>query len=484
MTDKNSNIRTRFAPAPTGVMHIGNVRAALLNYLYARQKQGTFILRIEDTDAQRMFDTDATEILFDLAWLGLSYDEGPRVGGDYGPYFQSQRNDLYQQSLQTLINKKLVYRCFCTPEELDKKRQRQLALKQPPRYDKSCLALSQETVAQYLDQKKEFIWRFEIKPHEEIVVHDLAKGSLHFNTSNLTDFPLTRTDGSFTFLFANAIDDITMKISHVFRGEDHLTNSASQLLLYRAFNAPAPVFLHLPIICNLEGKKLSKRDFGFSIKDLQDEGYLPEAVCNYLGIIGGSYEQEILSLDDLVKLYNFENLSSTSQIKYDPDKLRWINHKWIQRLSTAELAQRIRPFLEKEYAQAVSLSQEVLESLVGHIKTDIQTLHEANKHLAWYFNAPRPSEETLHAIDGFMSSWKVLYQLIEECSTASSPEEFVNTLKQRAHGHEIATKTVLQTLRTALTGMPQGLNVVDVIKILGYEVAIERLHNFFKSVNK
>lgn len=480
MTDINNTVRTRFAPAPTGVMHIGNVRAALLNYLFARQKGGTFILRIEDTDAQRMFDQDAREILYDLAWLSLDYNEGPGVGGNFGPYFQSLRTGIYAESLEYLIHHNFVYRCFCSNEELDKKRQRQIALKQPPRYDKTCLKLTTEQIEKNLSDNKEFIWRFNVPANEEVIVNDLAKGALHFNTNNLTDFPLTRTDGSFTFLFANAVDDIKMEMTHVFRGEDHLTNSASQLLMYRAFKRQEPIFLHLPIICNIEGKKLSKRDFGFSIKDLQHDGYLPEAVCNYLGILGGSYKEEILSLQDLIKEYHFDNLSSTSQIKYDPDKLKWINHKWIQKISLQDLTQRALPFIAKKYPNVHALCTTIVEQLIELIKTDIHCLSEAPEQLSWYFEDIAP--EALTSIEGLDQHKHQLIQIFTDAdSQATNSEELIRYIKTNSAAQGIPTKIVMQAIRACLTGQLKGPNIAEIVHLLGEEKTRARLMSLMKA---
>lgn len=479
MQNKDQNVRVRFAPAPTGIMHIGNVRAALLNYLFARQKNGTFVLRIEDTDAQRMFDEGAKEILFDLNWLGLEYDEGPVKGGPYGPYFQSQRSDIYKKSLDYLIQHNFVYRCFCTQEELEKKRKRQQALKQPPRYDKSCLKLTKDEIAKKLIDNVEFIWRFDIPVNQEIEVHDLAKGTLRFNTKDLTDFPLTRTDGSFTFLFANAVDDIEMKMTHVFRGEDHLTNSASQILLYRAFNAKEPKFLHLPIICNLEGKKLSKRDFGFSIKDLQKEGYLAEAICNYLGLLGGSYEQEIMDLHDLIREYDFDNLSSTSQIKYDPDKLKWLNHKWIQKLETHVLIQKALPFITESYPEEKNLNKANLERIINLIKTDLSNLKDVSSHIKWYIEEPVLTSEELLKIED-LNKYKSQVKLIFENLVNDSNIDIIKYLKDSSAKQNIPLKILMQTLRMALTNHIKGPHIQDIIDILGQEKVDLRIKNLIK----
>lgn len=300
-----SIIRVRFAPSPTGFMHLGNVRAALLNFIFARQKVGTFVVRIEDTDQQRNIDPEGRQIFEDLAWLHIAYDEGPSKGGPYEPYYQSQRSAIYERYLKLCQEKNLIYRCFCTPEELEKKRARQLALKQPPRYDRTCLHRPAAEIEAFLATHQPFIWRFKLDYEKSVSFYDLAHKEMHFELKHFSDVPLTRQDGSFTFMFANFVDDVEMKITHVFRGEDHLTNTAVQVYMYETFGAEPPVFWHLPIIGNAQGKKLSKRDFGFSLTDLKNAGYLPEALANYLAIVGHSVEHELMDMKQLIDTFNF-----------------------------------------------------------------------------------------------------------------------------------------------------------------------------------
>ena len=333
----NSIVRVRFAPAPTGMMHLGNIRSALINALYAKRYNGTFVLRIEDTDTDRNYDPNAVEITCDLEWLGLTFNEGPGKGGPHAPYFQSQRTALYQEKLQLLINSGHVYRCFCSEEELEQRRERQRALKLPPRYDRTCLGLDAATIEKYLAENIPFIWRFKLDHDQSITITDLAHKEVTFELKHFSDFPLTRQDGSVTFMFANCVDDIDMEITHVFRGEEHLSNTAGQAALYGAFQKPLPTYWHLPLLCNANGKKLSKRDFGFSLRDLKNEGFTPEAILNYLAIIGGSYQEEIMSFDELANTIDLAHPAKTGSITYDVEKFRWVNRKWIERYTPEEL---------------------------------------------------------------------------------------------------------------------------------------------------
>lgn len=465
------NVRTRFAPSPTGIMHIGNIRAALLNYLFAKKQHGTFVLRIEDTDQKRNFDPGAVHIQEHLSWLGLTPDEGPMLGGPYVPYFQSERYKIYQKNLQFLIDSQIAYRCFCTPEELDAKRQRQIALKKPPRYDGACTNLSKESIEKNLIVKKSFVWRVKIDISQQLSFIDLARGHLTFNLKNFSDFPITREDGSFTFVFANCVDDFEMKMSHVFRGEDHLTNTVSQVVLLKAFNKPIPIFWHLPIMCNLEGKKLSKRDRGFSLEDLMTAGFLPEAICNYLGIIGGSFEQEILTLPELVQAYSFENLHSTSQMRYDLNKLTWINHKWIAQYDIVKLTSLCKPYLQKHYDLS-AISDASLQTLIQLVKTDIHTLLDIINLLKFYFKKPSLTNAELITIisKDKISSLQEIFRTFHESWT-----DFSTHITTQAKLKNITNKELYSSIRLLLTGSPTGLQIKDLFESLGSTEFFSRL---------
>jgi glutamyl-tRNA synthetase len=473
-------VRVRFAPSPTGNMHIGNARTALLNYLFARQTGGTFIIRIEDTDAQRNFDPEAHGILKVLSWLGLDYQEGPIKGGPHSPYFQSQRFSLYQKKLDELIKNKSVYRCFCSTEDLEKKRQRQLALKQPPRYDKTCLKLSQEEIDAKVAAGCPFIWRFAIDQTQNLSFADMGHGQMKFDLANFSDFPLTRQDGSFTFIFANLIDDIDMNITHIFRGDDHLSNTVTQVLLYQAFNAPIPTFWHLPILCNTEGKKLSKRDFGFAVEDLRREGFLPEAITNYLAIIGGSYEQEIMNLDQLATAFKFDHISSAGLIKYDPEKLHWVNHKWIASLPPETILDRCMSIISEEYVEAQSFDRETLVKLIKVIQPDLITLRHCIPATRFFFISPSVTREMLSSQFADVDTEKFITILSENVQLISTPEQFISTIKTAGQKEKIATSALMRMLRTVLIGTPQGPSIHDIIDILGSKEAKQRIQNFLK----
>lgn len=462
----NKPTRLRFAPSPTGMMHLGNIRTALMNALFACKNNGTFILRIEDTDAARNFDLGAANIIQDLTWLGLTYDEGPGKDGPYAPYFQSERTPLYQRALDQLITDNAVYRCFCSTEELEKQRTRQITLKKPPRYDRTCLQLSTSSIHQKLDQKTPFIWRYQLDHTQQISINDLAHGTINFDLKNFSDFPLTRSDSSFTFIFANFVDDMLMDITHVIRGEDHLTNTACQAVLFKAFKANIPTFWHLPILCNIEGKKLSKRDFGFSLRDLKNNGFLPEAIINYLAIIGGgSFTNEVMSFNELAQAIDFDHINATGQVKFDPEKLRWMNNKWITRINAQELYDRCLPYLTQAYPSLHNIDTEQLIAILQILKTNLFSLGDVINALRFYFEPPIVTSTTITQNNELKTTLQLIITNALEHSTDN--QTFIAIIKERAKIHNVGLKDLFGFVRTGLMGSTQGPSILELMQILG-----------------
>jgi nondiscriminating glutamyl-tRNA synthetase len=477
MNKASNPIRVRFAPSPTGFLHLGGVRTALLNYLFAEQKNGTFVLRIEDTDPERNFDPKGKQLLEDLQWLGLTYAEGGTLGGPYGPYYQSQRTPLYQEQLDVLKGKNAIYRCFCTTEELERKRVRSIALKMAPRYDRTCLKLTQEEIQQKLADQVLFIWRFKIPDNYIATVHDLAHGKINFDLNHFSDFPLTRSDGTFTFLFANCVDDILMKITHVLRGEDHLSNTANQIVLFETFGTPTPLFWHLPVLCNADGKKMSKRDFGFSLQDLKMGGFLPEAINNYLAITGGSFTHEIMDMKTLIPAMHFDSIKPVSNIRYDVEKLKWVNHKWIQLYDAEKLVEKVLPFLQAAYPSISNLPHSKLLELVQTIKSELVTLNDVVPMLNFYFEKPIISHEAIleHVPT---NSFEALKNVIQEALEQDDTEKILDAAKSNAKKLNIPSKLLFTILRLLLTGSTHGPSIHDIMRILGPKEVQERLKKF------
>ncbi|MFC1894914.1 glutamate--tRNA ligase [Candidatus Dependentiae bacterium] len=469
-------IRTRFAPSPTGFLHLGNIRVALINYLFAHQKKGQFILRIEDTDQKRNISEAIYKIIKDLDWLSLKHDEGPELRGKYGPYLQSKRTNLYQTNLNDLMENQKVYRCFCTTQELDEKRKQQLASGNPPRYDRTCLQLSDDKIKSKIAAKIPFIWRFKLNPKQIFEIKDMARGTVKFEMKNFSDFAITRHDGSFTFMFANFVDDWLMKITHVIRGEDHLSNTAMQAALFNSFAVPLPIFWHLPMLCNANGKKLSKRDFGFSLEDLRKDGFLSQAISNYLAIIGGTFEQEIQSLGELSQNFNFDNIHSTGPIKFDIEKLTWINHKWIERIPSEKLSEQIKPFLHQQIPESKNIDDKKLSYILEKLKTDIKTLNNIGSVLNFYFEAPKTNKEFLQEKIGKEKTTIILELIKNNIKDCSKPDFFLKTLKTEGKEHGLKVKEIFGPIRYLLIGKLQGPSIHDLMQILENREIEKRLN--------
>jgi len=424
-----------------------------------------------------MLDPDAQQIIEDLRWLGLTYDEGPCKEGQYSPYFQSKRSHIYEQMRMRFQDKKAIYRCFCTEEELAHKRERQILLKLPSRYDRTCTFLSEEKIAVYLANKTPFIWRFKLDHDASVTITDMAHGNVTFELSNFSDFPISRQDGSFTFIFANFVDDYEMKITHIFRGSDHLSNTANQAALFQALESPLPIYWHMPILCNKEGKKLSKRDFGFSLQDLRNAGFLAEAIINYVGIIGNSFEQEIMSLEELTQAFDFDAIHSSSSITYDVEKLTWVNKQWIGRSSTQDLVRRCRPLIIQKYPAAQTMSDNKLITLLEIIKLEMATLNDSVALLEFYFVAPTVHKADIDAcISG--DSQIIIKEIIQSSyHLFTHSQEWILYIKSAVREKQLSVKEMFWFLRLALMGRIHGPSIPELLEMLGAECAQKRIEH-------
>lgn len=472
-------ICVRFAPSPTGYMHVGNVRTALFNWLFAKKNKGTMILRIEDTDQSeaRLIDPRGEQILKDLAWLGLTFDQGP--------FYQSERNDLYQKYLNDLIAKKAVYRCFCSAEELERKRCLQCKQGLPPRYDRTCMRLKPEESDVRAAAGEPFIWRLAL-PLGEITIHDLARGDITFNFFHFSDCSLTRPDGSITFLFANFVDDVEMGITHVIRGEDHLTNTAHQAYMYQVCGKEIPTFFHLPLLCNKEGKKLSKREFGTALKDLKEAGYLPQAILNYLGILGLSLKEEIVTLEQLIDIVAFDEHASTGTIGYDTDKLRWVNHKWIQTLPSEQLWTLLKPYISATYPSLKAEAEQKLHQLSFLLQTELHTLAEFVPTTTFLFTQPQLQTtailQELKFSDKELTAVETVLQNLAINLSTHTEHEALDSMSADAKKQELTAKQLYSLIRYALTGSISGISVKDLIHVLGTTETIARISNLLKTL--
>jgi len=489
--DTTREIRVRFAPSPTGFMHIGNARTALINYLFAKAKNGKFIVRIEDTDYARNNDEAGYDIERSLDWLKIVPDEGPIKGGPFGPYLQSQRKDLYDKILYKLIEAGKVYRCFCSEEELEKKREEQLLAGKPPKYDRTCANLSEEVVKEKIANGEKFIWRFRVNDDELITVKDEIRGEIEFEAKNFSDFAITRSDLTYKFIFTNFVDDMLMKISDVIRGEDHLTNTAMQIMLFNAVQELPPRYWHLPILCNVDGKKLSKRELGFHLGDLQKQGFLSEAVISYLASIGTSLKDEISTIDELAKNYDLRKSGGSGTAKFDVDKLIWFNQAWMKKIKIDDLVKRLQRFIERwreEDSEILSkIDTDNLAEIVAALTDEVKTMNELVDIIGLILKAPKLDKELVEKEFCDEEIKAVSTVLSNELSNIRNTRFFISRLETEMTRYGVKPHKLFKFTRLAITGKKDGIAVKKLIELIGPEEAEEgqktNLYCINRSVN-
>ncbi|MBI3753786.1 MAG: glutamate--tRNA ligase, partial [Deltaproteobacteria bacterium] len=380
-------VRTRFAPSPTGYLHIGGARTALFNWLFARHHKGKFILRIEDTDVARSTEESTQAILDGMQWLGLNWDEGP--------YFQSKRFELYREHAYKFLEMGKAYKCYCAPEELEQRRKDALAQGRPPKYDGRCRDIESkgQRVTESKPQNKPFAIRFKVPPGTTLV-KDIIKGNIAFDHNEIEDLIILRSDGTPTYNLCVVVDDATMEITHVIRGDDHLNNTPKQIMLYEAFDYPIPKFAHLPMILGSDKTRLSKRHGATSVISYKEMGYLPHALVNYLARLGWSCgDQEVFTIEELTEKFSLENVGKSSGV-FNPEKLLWLNHHYIKESGPDELAKLLLPFLEAKgydvganlvFAPKGRLQESPLPAIVKNLQERSKTLVEMADAAEFYF---------------------------------------------------------------------------------------------------
>ncbi len=477
MSDK---VRVRFAPSPTGDLHLGNVRTALYNWLYARHTGGVFILRVEDTDKVRSTDLACENLLDIMGWLGLKWDEGPRVGGPHAPYKQSERTALYDGYLQKLKNSNKVYPCYCTEEELELERKRQLGRGHMPKYGGKCKKLSSEEIKQLDAKGMPSVLRF-IVPPGEILVQDEVRGEVRFPDDQIGDFVLTRSDKSPTYNFTVVVDDALMEVTHVIRGEDHLSNTPKQVLLYQALGFMTPKFAHLSIIKGADGQKLSKRHGETSVESYKAKGYLPEAFLNYLALLGWAPKSgEILSLEQMAAEFDLTHVGKSGAI-FDPVKLHWMGMQYLteQKYSLDDLTRALLPYLiDAQYITREQAREKFdwLKAVVGTVRTSLGCFSDIVKETYFFFS------DELHFDPGHTEEMKTLKPVMEvfekvfkEFSGDFNGENFLKIVKEVGKQGNIKGKALYHPLRLALTGREDGPELVKIGPLLGQSKVVERI---------
>jgi len=477
-----TKVRTRFAPSPTGFPHVGNIRTALFAWLFARHHGGSFIIRIEDTDVARKVEGAVESILDSLRWLGLDWDEGPEVGGNYGPYFQSQRLDKYHEVAQQLISQGDAYYCYCSPRRLEEMRAEQVKRKQPPGYDRHCRELSQEERAKKEAEGITPVVRFKTPLEGQTKFNDLIWGEVVFENNTLDDFVMLKSDGYPTYHLANIVDDHLMEISHVIRGEEWLSSVPRHVLMYRALGFEPPNFAHLPMLLGADRSKLGKRHGAVSLKEYYEQGYLPEAMVNFLALLGWSLDDrtEILSRQELIDNFSLERVSRTAAI-FNRDKLNWMNGVYIRSLTADEFFEAAEPCLmmDKAAGQAVISSEQYVRNILPLLQERARTLVEVAELAQFFF-----VEELDYAPDLLIGknmsqestteALKTAQQRLEQLKVFDA-ESLETLLRPLAVELGLKTGQLFGALRTAVTGRTAAPPLFQTMAVLGKERCLKRI---------
>jgi len=475
-------VRVRYAPSPTGYPHVGNIRTALFNWLFARHYKGRFIVRIEDTDVARKVEGAVEEILHSLRWLGLDWDEGPEVGGDYQPYIQSQRRGIYRPIAQQLVKEGYAYPCYCSPERLEAMRAEQMRRKQPPGYDRRCRDLTQKELAQLEAQGIMPVIRFKTPLKGQTEFPDLIRGRVVFENNTLDDFVLLKSDGFPTYHLANVVDDHLMQISHVLRADEWLASTPRHILLYQALGYEPPQFAHLPMILGPDRSKLSKRHGATSLLEYREQGYLPEAMLNFLALLGWSLDDrtELFSREELVQHFSLERLSKTAAI-FNIKKLQWMNGVYLRQLSVEELTEKAMPFLEKYLPAKVKrpLDRNFVRQVVSLEQERAKTFAELPQLAEFFFTEELDYNADL-LLSGNLSREKATTALaiaqeklkVLEPFEAASLESLLRPLAVEL---ELTTGEFFGLLRVATTGRTAAPPLFQTMVVLGKERCLERI---------
>ncbi len=475
-------VRVRFAPSPTGRPHVGGIRTAMFNWLLARHTGGKFILRIEDTDVARKVEGAVEYIMDGLKWLGLDWDEGPDIGGEYGPYYQSQRLDIYKQAAEHLVALGNAYYCYCSPERLEEMRKEQVARKQPPGYDRRCRDLSTQERA-----KKEAggivpVVRFRVPLEGQTRFNDLIYGDVVFEHSTIDDFVLLKSDGYPTYHLANVVDDHAMKISHVIRGEEWVSSTPRHLLIYQALGFGPPQYVHHPLIMGPDHAKLSKRHGDVSILEFREKGYLPETMFNFLALIGWSLDDktEIMTRKELIENFSLERIGKTGAV-FNREKLDWMNGVYIRSLGIDDFTRRALPFLEKSLPPQVKrlLDAEYVRRMMPLVQERAKTLAEVPELTEFFFTEELDYDAEL-LVGKKMTKELTAGALESACQRLEPLSSFDETSLEnllRPLAEELGLKTgqLFGALRTAVTGRTAAPPLFQTMAVLGKERCLNRI---------
>lgn len=475
-------IRVRFAPSPTGPLHIGGARSALFNYLLARQTGGTFVVRIEDTDLERSNSASEDNIFQSLAWLGMDMDESVTVGGSYGPYRQTERLAIYQEYTQILLDKGLAYYCFCSEEEITAQREASMVKGEAPQYNGQCRQLTETQRQSLLAEGKKPVVRFKVPRGEKIMIDDAVRGMVTFESDGVGDFVIVKSDGIPTYNFAVVVDDYLMKISHVVRAEEHLSNTPRQVLIYQAFGWATPQFAHISLILGEDRKKMSKRHGATSVVQYEEMGYLPEAVFNFLALLGWSPggEDEIMNKEEIISKFSLDGVAKNPAV-FDMEKLKWLNGNYIRKSPLERIVDLSIPYLQTTGYLGASVSsaeKQWVTLVVQAVQEKIQTINDIGDfiHLFKGDTVVVENEETQAVLDDedvpvVMAVFRAKLAALEDWQ----PEVIKGIFKEISKETGLKGKKVFMPIRVAVTGQMHGPDLHYIIPALGKETVAKRL---------
>lgn len=481
----NDVVRVRFAPSPTGYLHVGGLRTALYNYLFAKHNKGIFVLRIEDTDRNRYVEGAVENLISTMNWAGLDYDEGPEIGGEYGPYFQSQRLVIYNKHVNELIEKGDAYRCFCSTERIHKLREKQQVQKLQAKYDKHCLNLTKEEIEQKMQAGQQYVIRLNVPANQRIIIEDIVRGNVEFNSDTVDDQILIKSDGFPTYHLANVVDDHLMKITHVIRGEEWLTSTPKHVLLYDFFEWERPKFAHLPLLLNPDKSKLSKRQGDVAVEDYQKKGYLKEALINFVALLGWNAgdDVEIYEMEQLIEYFSLERVNKAGAV-FNVEKLDWLNFEHLKKKPNEEILIMLKEELKNsKYAEKI-FPDEYLLNVIDSMKERVNFVKEIIEKSFYYLESPTEFDEKV-----IQKSWKEYtpQQLTElrsafEILENPNKEDFENALRSTAEKLNVGAGKLIHPLRLAVSGTGQGPGLFDLLYTLGKEEVIKRINTALETI--
>ena len=470
--------RVRFAPSPTGFLHIGGLRTALYNYLFAKNCNGKIVLRIEDTDRKRFVEGAVENLLNTLKWVGLEFDEGPENDGDHGPYFQSKRIEIYKKYSEDLIKKGKAYYAFDTAERLQEIRKEQQKLNQQTMYDKLALTLSDEEVKAKLEKDEPHVVRLNVEHGKKVFVDDVIRGKVEFDTDKVDDQILIKSDGYPTYHLANVVDDHLMGITHVIRGEEWLSSTPKHILLYEYFGWEKPTFAHLPLLLNPDKSKLSKRQGDVAVEDYRDKGYLKEALLNFVAFLGWNPgdESEFLTLDELIQKFSLERVHKAGAV-FNIEKLTWLNEEHLRSKRNADVLPKLKEEISRSRYKEQHFEDDYLLNIIEAMKPRVSFIKEYVTKCPYFYSEPKEYDENVIKKRWKEDSPELLSKLRDKIAQLDDPakEDYESALNATAEELNIGKGKLIHPVRLAVSGVGEGPGVYDLLFILGKDECMKRI---------